>query len=466
LVPGSAPESASGELAVDGRMKIRARFHFPHPLALLFGITVFAALLSYVLPAGEYERRVDTATGRTVVVAGTYHEVASTPVGAFQTAVAFPRGLIAAADILVLILLAGGAFTVLDESGTLRRAVASLVKNSGSGFFVIPVVSAIFAIGGIVENMQEEIIALIPVLLVLTRRVGYPPVVAVAMSAGAAIVGSAFSPINPFQVQLAQKLAELPLGSGGLFRSVFLVLALTWWIAMTMRVAARTRLPVELTEREDEDYLTRRDGLTLGVVLVTFIVLVWGMSNGWGFNDLGALFLIMGIVVGIISGMGVSGTAEAYVKGFRSMAAAAVMVGFARAIFVVLEDGHIIDTIVNGLFAPLEGLPLLVSGVGLVAAQTVIHVFVPSATGHAVLTMPVLVPLSDLLEMSRQVTVLTYQYGGGLCDLITPTNGTLLAILSVAGLTFADWMRFAFRLYLGLIALSLGAIAMAIAIGV
>jgi uncharacterized ion transporter superfamily protein YfcC len=142
------------------------------------------------------------------------------------------------------------------------------------------------------------------------------------------------------------------------------------------------------------------------------------------------------------------------------------MVGFARAIFVVLEDGHIIDTIVNGLFAPLEGLPLLVSGVGLVAAQTVIHVFVPSATGHAVLTMPVLVPLSDLLEMSRQVTVLTYQYGGGLCDLITPTNGTLLAILSVAGLTFADWIRFAFRLYLGLIALSLGAIAMAIAIGV
>jgi len=354
---------------------------------------------------------------------------------------------------------------VLDESGTLRRGIASLIKNIGSGFLVIPVVSLLFAIGGIVENMQEEIIALIPVLLVLGKRMGYPPIIVVSMSAGAAMVGSAFSPINPFQVQLAQKLAELPLGSGGLFRSVFLVLALTWWIAMTMRHAAKTRLPVESASNENEEYLTTRDGLALGVVLVTFSVLVWGMSNGWGFNEMGALFLIMGVVLGFTSGMGVRGTTEAYVKGFRAMAAAAVMVGFARAIFVVLEDGHIIDTIVNGLFAPLEGLSLLVSGIGLVAAQTVIHVFVPSVTGQAVLTMPVLVPLSDLLEMSRQITVLAYQYGAGLCDLITPTNGPLLAILSIAGLTYADWIRFAFRLYLGLLVLGLASIGIAISVG-
>lgn len=446
-------------------MNMLRRIQFPHPLALLFGIAILAAMLSYVLPAGEYERRVDETTGRTVVVAGTFHEVEATPVGAFQTAVAFPRGIIEAAEIIALVLLCGGAFTVLDESGTLRRGVASLVRNASSRFSVIPIVSLIFATGGIVENMQEEIIALVPVLLILTKRMGYPPVVAVAVSAGAAMVGSAFSPINPFQVQLAQKLAELPLGSGGLFRSVFLVLALVWWIGMTMRFAEKSRTPVELPESDNDAQLTKRDGLTLGVVVATFGILIWGISSGWGFNELGGLFLIMGIVVGIMNGMGISGTAEAYIKGFGSMAGAAVLVGVARTIYVVLEDGHIIDTMVNGLFSPLENLPLLVSGFGMLAAQTVVHLFVPSVTGQAVLTMPVLVPLSDLLEMSRQVTVLAYQYGAGLCDIVAPTNGPLLAILSIAGLTFANWFRFVFRLYLGLLVLGLCAIAIAIAIG-
>ncbi len=444
----------------------RLRLQFPHPLVLLFGIAILAALMSYVLPAGEYERRVDDATGRTVVVAGTYHEVEPSPVGAFQLAIAIPRGLIDAADIIVLVLLVGGAFTVLDEAGTLRRAVATLVGRANAGLVAIPVVSMVFAVGGIVENMQEEIIALVPVLLVLTRRVGYPPIVAVAMSGGAAMVGSAFSPINPFQVQIAQKLAELPLGSGGLFRTAFLILALVWWIGMTMRYASRTRLPVQVDDEQAEATMTRRDGLTLAFVLATFGVVVWGMtSQDWGFNELSALFFIMGIVIGVFSGMGLTGTAEAYVKGFRSMASAAVLIGFARAIFVVLQDGHIVDTMVNALFAPLADLPLVVSAYGVMIAQTLIHVFVPSMSGQAVLSMPVLVPLADLLEMSRQVMVLTYQYGGGLCELITPTNGTLLAILSVAGLTFPDWFRFVFRLYLGLVALGAVAIAVALVIG-
>lgn len=422
--------------------------------------------MSYVLPAGEYERRVEEATGRTVVVAGTYHAVEPTPVGAFEVARAIPRGLIDAADIIVLILLVGGAFTVLDETGTIRRAVEVLVGHAHASLITIPVVSVVFATGGIIENMQEEIIALVPVLLVLTRRVGYPPIVAVAMSGGAAIVGSAFSPINPFQVQLAQKLAELPLGSGGLFRTAFLMVALAWWIGMTMRYAARTRLPIRLSDEPVETAMTRRDVLTLGIVLATFGVVIWGMTmRDWGFNDLSALFFIMGIVIGAVTGMGFTGTAEAYAKGFRSMASAAVLVGFARAVFVVLQDGHIIDTMVNALLAPLDDLPLIASSFGVMVAQTLIHVFVPSMTGNAVLTMPVLVPLSDLLQMSRQIIVLTYQYGAGLCELITPTNGTLLAILSVAGLTYPEWIRFVFRLYLGLIALGAVGVAAALAIG-
>ncbi|HSM61066.1 MAG TPA: hypothetical protein VK849_09725, partial [Longimicrobiales bacterium] len=219
----------------------RPRLRLPHPLVLLFGCVVLAALASWVLPAGEYAREVDEATGRTVVVAGTYRAVDPAPVGLFRAVVALPRGMAEAADVIFLVFLIGGAFTVVDETGALRRGVSWLVRRlQGRDLLVIPVVSLAFATGGVVENMQEEIIALVPVLLILTTRLGFTPLVAVAMSAGPAFVGSAFSPINPFQVTIAQRLAELPLVSGWPFRVVFLLLALVLWIGLTMRHARAT----------------------------------------------------------------------------------------------------------------------------------------------------------------------------------------------------------------------------------
>jgi uncharacterized ion transporter superfamily protein YfcC len=439
----------------------------PHPLVLLFGCVLLAAAASYVLPAGEYDRRLDEATGQTVVVAGTYHEVERTPVNLFRAVVALPRGMADAAQVIFLVFLIGGAFTVVDESGTLRRTVSWLIQRlHGRDLLVVPLVSLAFGMGGVVENMQEEIIPLIPVLLILTTRLGFTPMVAVSMSAGAAFVGSAFSPINPFQVQIAQKLAELPLLSGSLFRIFFLIIALALWIGLTTRYAAMTRVPGRAVSGDDEAALGRSDVLILSLVVATFTTVVLGiMFWGWGFDELSAGFFIMGIIVGAIAGLGVTGTAEAYVRGFRSMAYAALLIGFARAIFVVLQDGRIVDTIVNGLFQPLEGLPVMASALGMVVAQAAIHVPVPSVSGQAVLTMPVLVPLADLLGMSRQVMVLAYQYGAGLCDLITPTNGALMAILGVAGVRFEEWIRFAAPLYLTMVVLGAVSIAVGIAIG-
>ena len=390
----------------------KPRFSVPHPLVLLGGCVILAAAASYVLPAGEFDRADDEATGRSVVVAGTYHAVERTPVNLFDAMVALPRGMAEAGEVIFLVFLIGGAFTVVDETGALRRGVTSLVRAlGGRDLLVIPIVSIFFATGGVVENMQEEIIPLIPVLLILTRRVGFTPLVAVAMSAGAAFVGSAFSPINPFQVQIAQKLAELPLGSGWPFRGIFLILALALWIGMTMRYASRERLEPELIEESGDVGIDAKDWVIFGLVAATFTVLVVGLlSWGWDFNQLSAAFFIMGVAIGLLAGMGLTGTAEAYVRGFRSMAYAALLIGFARAIFVVLEDGHIVDTIVHAMFTPLEGLPLIASSLGMVAAQTAIHVPVPSVSGQAVLTMPVLIPLSDLLGLSRQVVVLAYQY--------------------------------------------------------
>jgi uncharacterized ion transporter superfamily protein YfcC len=372
-----------------------------------------------------------------------------------------------AADVIFLVFLIGGAFTVIDETGALRRGVTSLIRKlKGRDLLVIPIVSIFFAMGGVVENMQEEIIPLIPVLIILTRRLGFTPLVAVAMSAGAAFVGSAFSPINPFQVTIAQQLAELPALSAAGFRIVFLLLALTFWVSMTMRYAARTRGASEAVSDSDEEGVTGADWGIFGLVGATFVLIVVGMLQwGWGFDQLSAAFFIMGLIVGGLAKMGMSGTAEAYVKGFRGMAYAGILIGFARAIYVVLQDGRIVDTIVHGMFTPLEGLPVLASSLGMIVAQAAIHVPVPSVSGQAVLTMPVLVPLSDLLGMSRQVTVLAYQYGAGLCDLITPTNGALMAILASAGVPYEDWIKFTVPLYGGLIALGAISIAIALAIG-
>ncbi len=403
-----------------------------------------------------------------MVVSGTFHSVEPAPVGPFEALVAMPRGMIHAAEIIFLVFLIGGAFTVVDQSGVLRRGVAWLVMRLGDRtILVIPIIAVLFATGGALENMQEEIIALLPVLLVLTNRLGYRPMVAVAMSLGAAVVGSAFSPINPFQVGIAQKLAELPLLSGGGFRMVVLALALTLWISMTMRLARATEVkPGESKEESADEALTGRDGLILGLVAATFGIMVWGiLSLGWGFNHMSGLFFGMGIVAGAVAGLGVSGTADAFAKGFRDMALAALLIGFARAIFVVLEDGRIVDTLVHAMVTPLEGLPTLASALGMVGAQIAIHFPVPSLSGQAVLTMPVLVPLSDLLGLSRQVTVLAFQYGAGISDLIIPTSGSLMAILALAKVPYEDWIRWALPVWGLLILLGSLAIAVAIAVG-
>jgi len=267
-------------------------------------------------------------------------------------------------------------------------------------------------------------------------------------------------------VGIAQKLAQVPLLSGSTFRLVFLALALALWFGATMRIAASTRSEARTDEAGQREPVTLKDGLILGLVVVTFALLVWGIrSHDWDFNHLSALFFIMAILVGLLGGLGVGGTAEAYVKGFRSMAFAALLIGFARAISVVLEQGHVVDTLVHGIFTPLGHLPLLASALGMVVGQAAVHVPVPSVSGQAVLTMPILVPLSDLLGMSRQVTILAYQFGGGLCDLITPTNGALMAILAAAGVRYEEWMKYMFPVYLGLVALGAVAIGVGIAVG-
>ena len=198
----------------------------------------------------------------------------------------------------------------------------------------------------------------------------------------------------------------------------------------------------------------------------TFSLLIYGLlGRGWGFNEMSALFFIMGVAVGLIGRLGIDGTANAYARGFRDMAYAAIVVGFARAIFVVLSEGRIVDSIVHALFTPIESLPTMLSAMGMMAAHLLIHFPVPSVSGHAVLTMPILVPLGDLLGLSRQVVVLAYQSSAGLADLVIPTNGSLLAILAAGGLRYDEWIRWTFPRFLILLAGGAIAVIIAVAIG-
>jgi uncharacterized ion transporter superfamily protein YfcC len=427
---------------------------------LLGAAVLIAAALTWILPAGQYERREDAATGRRVVVANTYHSVARAPVGLFGAAVAIPRGFVAAADVVAVVIFVGGAWVIVDRLGTLPAVVDALVVAfAGRGLLIIPVVAVFFATMGALENMQEEIIPIVPALLALGTGLGIDAVAVVAMSAGAAMVGSAFGPTNPFQAGIALRLAELPPFSGGLVRLGLFVVGVGLWIAWTMRYARITRRrgallravgPSGTSTGTSSDpsvasrTANRRHFFILALVLLPMAVYVYGaLRLDWGFNELSAAFVIGGVLAGLVGGLGIGGTVVAYLEGMQALLPAALMVAVARSISLVLEDGRIVDTILFGLVSPLARMPVVFASVLMIPFQALLHIAVPSVSGQAVLTMPLFVPLADVLGVSRQVPVLAYQTGAGLMELATPTNGALMAVLLAAGVPFSRWIRFA-----------------------
>jgi uncharacterized ion transporter superfamily protein YfcC len=201
----------------------------------------------------------------------------------------------------------------------------------------------------------------------------------------------------------------------------------------------------------------------LGLVALAFIVLIYGMLKlDWGFNEMTAEFFILGLLVGLIGKLGINGTTQAYIEGFKVMIFAAMIVGFASSISIILEKGMIIDSIIYGLFTPMQHLPTSLAAVSMLISQSLLHFPVPSYSGQAVLTMPVLGPLSDLIGLSRQVCVLAYQYGAVMMDLLSPTNGSLMAVIAIAGISFDKWFKFAVKFTL--VILAIGAIAVVVGV--
>ncbi len=442
------------------------KFEFPHPLAILLIFIALAAVLTHIIPAGQYDRVTDETTGREIVVANSYQEIEANPIGVFETILKVPEGLIFGADIVVLILIIGGAFVVVDKTGAFTDGINTLVtKFEHTQDRVIIVVGITFATVGLLNNTFEEIIAMVPFLIMMGKRIGYTKTGVLAISAGSAIIGAAFSPMNPFAVLLAQKIAEVQPFSGTLFRMIVFAIVLSFWIYWVIKKGKSDEI-TEIEIPEKDFRLPLRSALILILVAVTFAVMVYGiLAWDWDYNQMSALFFVMGIVCGIIGKLGMNGTSRAYAKGFQELAFAAVVVGLARSIFLVLDEGRIIDSIVYGLFNPLKDLPLAVSAVGMTISQALLHIPVASNSGQAVLTMPLLTPLSDLIGMSRQVMILCYQYGAAMMDMISPTNGALLAMITAAGVSFKEWFSFCIKPFLIIMGISLVAIFTAIFIG-
>jgi uncharacterized ion transporter superfamily protein YfcC len=438
---------------------------FPNALVIMIGFILFSAVLTYIVPQGEYERIINPDTNQTKVIPGSYEQIEAPSVSVFDILLSIPEGFIDRADLIALILLIGASFFVIEKTGALKDGIEYLTMLlNGREEVALIVVSLAFLAGGALSGLQEEIIAMTPVLLYLSSRMGYNSFVAVAISYGSAILGAAFSPINPFAVVIAQKETNLEFLSGSGFRLVVMAVAFCVWMFMVIRYANKNKVVKEDEHLFVKKNLNLRSALILGMVALAFVILIVGiLKYNWGFNEMSAEFFVIGILVGLIGKLGLNGTSEAYIEGFKAMIFASMIVGLSSSISIILERGMIIDTLIYGLFTPMQYLPTSLSAISMMLSQSLLHLVVPSYSGQAVLTMPILAPLSDLIGLSRQVCVLAYQYGAVMTDLIIPTNGGLMAVLAIAGISFDKWFKFAIKFVLVIFGISAIALVVAIA---
>jgi uncharacterized ion transporter superfamily protein YfcC len=434
------------------------KLSFPHPLIILLGFIVMAALATLIIPSGSFDRVLDELTGREIVVPGSFKLVEDVNPSFWEILKAIPEGIIEGADIIVLILILGGAFYIVEKTGALQAGIEALIyRFRNSRFLLFYILGFVFAVGGASISMQEELIPMVPIFVILATKLNYDLRAVLAITLGSSLIGAAFSPINPFVGLLAQNIAEVPLFSNALFRSVFLVVALFAWITFHMKTG-KIKTVVQLGSEFKPSPLSLQYGIILMLSFGGIGIMVYGITAlDWGYIEMSALFFVVGILCGLIGGMGLNGTARTYVSGFGEMIFAGIIVGLARSVYLVLEKGLIIDPLIQGLFSPLESLPEALAVAGMFVSQALIHIPVPSTSGQAVLTIPLTAPLADLIGLSREIAVLAFQYPAALMDMLAPTNGGMMAIIAGAGISYKDWIAYIWKSWLFIAALALGA---------
>lgn len=461
------------------KIEEKKKFSVPHVFVLLFAIIVICTILTWIIPAGQFDR-MENESGRMVAVAGTWHEVEATPVGIFQMFKAVYDGMLNAADISMLIFLTFASTTFVIKSGAFDGLVVFLMRvfKGNSSIIIIPIFMALFGLGSSTVGMFEEWLPFIPVFASIFIGIGFDAIVGLAVVALGAGIGYSGAFMNPFTVGVAQGIAEVEYMNGSGYRILCHLVMLAVGSAMVMRYALKIKKDPTKSlvygldfsglgahnDVENKEFGIRQ-ALVLVDLLACIIILVWKVKTvGWYFAEISTLFLIMGIIAAIIMGFKPSEIGQTIAEGFAAAAMPALIVGLARGILIVLQAGNIIDTVVYGLSIPLEAFPAWLTGVAMLIMQTILNFFIPSGSGQAATSMPIMAPLADLLGVNRDVAVLAFQFGDGLSNSIWPTAYAAV-MAGLAGIKLDKWWKFVFPIFGALVLTQAVLLVIAVATG-
>lgn len=424
---------------------------------IVFGVIVGCWLLSFLISPGAFDRTV--MNGRTVVVANSFHSVPKVYLGPQALFQAIPNGLVSSASMMFLVMLVAGCIEVYKQTGTLDKAVAGVLAKSdtmGSEKILCAIMFVFGCLGGFL-GWNEQIVPFIPIIISLCLALGYDLMTGVACSAMVDMISFSFSPTSVYTVGISDEIAQLPMFSGFLFRLVLLIIANIIMAIYVLRYARgvksgkRASLTADLDDskfRVDysdtlKDPLNKRQSLSLVVFLVTFVASIVGVSTmGWSMNDLSACFLFTAVAAGVINRIPAGKLVNVIIAGAKDGLTPALVIGLARGIQWILTKSAIIDPIINGISKPLMAMPKYLTPIAVMIVIALFNGLITSGSAKAMALMPILIPLADLVGMTRQTMILAFQFGDGLTNSAWFTSGTLLIFLTIAGIPLKKWWKF------------------------
>ena len=442
----------------------KSKFQMPHVYVLLSVILIMVALCTYAIPAGVFDRVQDPGTGRMVVDPSSFHTVEKSPVNLFKLAVAIPKGMAASVSIMMLVILVVAAFEIVTKTGAFDSGITHMMKRSqGKESFIVAVITVMFASIGAFLGWAEGTLVFVPLGVSLARAMGYDALMGAGMVLLGTAAGFTSGVLNIYTTGIAQAIAGLPLFSALGFRMIgfclFTLATILFLISYGKKIknnpSASLIYELEMSAAKSEEQtkdlvFTGRHRLIMLTVLIGFITVVVGTTKlGWYLNEITAVFILVGIVSGFIGKMSPNDMALNFAQGAKNIIPAALTIGIARSVLVVMEEGKILDTVVHGLASTLHGLPTVGIALGIFLIVGALNFFIISASGKAVTMMPVLAPLADILGINRQVVVIAFQYGDGFTNWFWPTSAITMAGLAMAGgIPWEKWARWCFRLIL------------------
>ena len=451
-------------------------FTMPHTFVILLVIILFAVALTWIIPSGEYARVEDPVSGKKVVDASTFNYVENVHVNIQDIPMLIIKAFSANSDLIMLILLSGGAVHMLTASGALQALIATIVRKFSNRVEVfIPLLMLVFALICTTQGVNT-FIGFAPITVMLAMSLGLDSIVGVGIILLGGAIGFATGTLNVSTTLVAQKIAELPNYSGIGYRWVCFVVYYIVTCLWLVRYAKKIQKNPELSPMYDLDKnsefknasldefgtLDTRKILSILALVVALIAIVYGcIKLDWDFAEQSAVFLVLAIAVGLIAGFDANKICTEFMNGTKKMLTAAFIIMFARAIGSVLSAGVITDTIVHSMAVVLSDLPAALLGVGMLVANTLINVVLTSGSGQAAAVMPIMIPLSDLLGVTRQTCILSFNFGDGFCNYILPTSTALMGILGAANVPYDRWMRFMWKMFA--IWLGIGAVLVVIA---